>query len=123
VKTAVIILGHGSKNSGAGDAVQRIAAEMKVLAGYGLVEHAFLQHTSPFLLDVLESCVKQQAERIVIVPFFMQAGAHVTRDIPGLIEKARERHPNVDIIVTDYAGAHPMMAKIVADLVQLKVGK
>jgi sirohydrochlorin ferrochelatase len=58
------------------------------------------------------------ADNIVIVPFFMQAGMHVTRHIPDLVKKAQKRHPGVNIAVTDYVGAHPLMAKIVEDLVR-----
>ncbi len=118
MKTAVIILGHGSKNRGADETVRRIAAEVKKLGGYEIVEYAFLQYVRPTPHDALENCALQKAERIVIVPFFMQSGAHVTKNIPELVGKARKRHPGVDIVVTDYAGAHPLMAKIVKDLVK-----
>jgi sirohydrochlorin ferrochelatase len=117
VRTAVIILGHGSRNSKADDSLREIAAEVRRLRTYGIVERAFLQHTAPSLQDALNNCIRQKAERIVIVPFFMQAGSHVSRDIPVLAEKAKKQHPGIDIVVTDYAGAHPHMAKIVVDLI------
>jgi sirohydrochlorin ferrochelatase len=53
----------------------------------------------------------------VIVPFFMQAGSHVTKDIPDFLDKARARHPECNFRLTDYVGAHPLMAQIVMDLV------
>lgn len=118
MKTAVIILGHGSKSKGADETVRRIAAEVKKLGGYEIVEYAFLQYASPSLQDVLEDCIRQKAERIVIAPFFMQSGAHVTKNIPELVEKAKKQHPGIDIVVTEYAGAHPLMVKIVEDLVK-----
>lgn len=121
MKTAVIILGHGSKSAGADEAIRRIAAEVKKLGGHEIVESGFLQYASPALKDVLENCIRQKAERIVIVPFFMQSGAHVTKDIPGVVEKTRKQHPGIDIVVTEYAGMHPLMAKIVEDLVKLKI--
>jgi sirohydrochlorin ferrochelatase len=117
VKTAVIILGHGSKSKGADDVVQRIAAEVKKLGSYEIVEYAFLQYVQPTPHEALERCIRQKAERIVIVPFFMHSGTHVTRDVPELVEKAKKQHPGIDVIVTDYAGEHPLMAKIVVDLV------
>jgi sirohydrochlorin ferrochelatase len=117
VRTAVIILGHGSKNSEADDTVREIAAEVKRLGTYGIVEYAFLQHTIPSPQDALERCIRQNADRIVVVPLFMQAGAHVSRDIPVLAEKARKQYPAIDFVVTDHAGSHPLMAKIVVDLV------
>jgi sirohydrochlorin ferrochelatase len=118
MKTAVIILGHGSRSGGADETVKRVAAELKKSRGHEIVEHAFLQHTLPTPHNALESCIRQRVQKIVIVPYFMQSGTHVTRDIPELVDKARKRHPDLDIVVTDYVGAHPLMAKIVEDLVE-----
>ena len=116
MKTAVIILGHGSRSTGSESAVKAVVAEMRK-GGHVIVEHAFLQYVLPTPQEALGRCLDQKAERIVIVPFFLQAGAHVTRDIPELLSDARKVHPGVEIIVTDYVGAHPLMAKIVEDLV------
>ncbi len=117
MKSAVIILGHGSRSAGADKAIQRTAAEVKKRGGYEIVEQAYLQHTSPGLMDAIEVCARQNAGRIVIVPFFMQPGAHVTRDIPALIEQARKKHPGVEVLMTDFVGSHRLMAEIVLDLV------
>jgi sirohydrochlorin ferrochelatase len=118
VKTAVIILGHGSRSGGADEAIKQIAAEVRRAGNFLLVEHAFLQYVQPALPETLETCIRQGANNIVIIPFFMQAGAHVTRHVPDLVEKAKKRHPEVNIAVTDYVGTHPLMTKIVEDLVK-----
>ncbi|HLE41225.1 MAG TPA: CbiX/SirB N-terminal domain-containing protein [Nitrospirota bacterium] len=118
MKSAVIILGHGSRSAGADKAIQRIVVEVKKRGGHEIVEQAFLQHTLPALMETIESCARKNAERIVIVPYFMQPGAHVTRDIPALIEQARKKHPGIEILMTDFVGSHPLMAEIVMDLVQ-----
>jgi sirohydrochlorin ferrochelatase len=117
LRTAVIILGHGSRNTGSETAVQTVVAELRK-GGHAIVEHAFLQYVPPTPHEALERCIGQRAERILIVPFFLQAGAHVTRDIPELVAEVRKAHPGVEIVVTDYVGAHPLMARIVEDLVK-----
>ena len=122
VKTAVIILGHGSRNSGSGDSLRQVAAEVKRLGMFEVVEYAYLQYAAPAPQSAFESCVRQNVERIVIVPFFMQPGAHVARDVPALAEKAKRQYPTVDIVVTDYAGSHPLMTKIIVDLVRTSSG-
>jgi sirohydrochlorin ferrochelatase len=118
MKTAVIILGHGSRSGGADETIRRVAAMVKESCRHEIVEHAFLQYAPPTPRNALESCVRQMAKKIVIVPYFTQPGAHVTRDIPELVDKARKQHPDLDITVTDCVGAHPLMAKIVQDLVE-----
>jgi sirohydrochlorin ferrochelatase len=122
VKTAVIILGHGSRSSGSGDSLRKMAAEVKSLGMFEVVEYAYLQYADPAPQSALESCVRQDVKRIVIVPFFMQPGVHVARDVPALAEKAKRQYPTIDIIVTDYAGSHPLMTKVILDLVGASIG-
>ena len=121
MKTAVIILGHGSRSRNADTAIRAVADGIKRDGEFAVVEHAFLQYVPPTPHEVIERCVGQNVDRIVIVPFFLQAGAHVTRDIPELVEKARKQHPKIEIIVTDYVGAHPLMAKVVEKLVGKRI--
>lgn len=117
MRTAVIILGHGSRSGDADSAIRKVADEVRSSGRYAVVEHAFLQYAPPAPGDVLQRCIGQTVDRVVIVPFFLQAGAHVTRDIPDLLEEARRRYPAVEIVVTDYVGAHPLMARVVDELV------
>ena len=119
MKTAVIILGHGSRSGGNDATLKRIAEEIRRSSGENeIIDYAFLQYAEPTVDDVLDRCVKQGAKEIVIVPFFMQAGAHVTRDIPEFLEKAKKQHPALDIRVTAHVGGHPLMTKIIVDLVR-----
>jgi sirohydrochlorin ferrochelatase len=83
-----------------------------------VVEQAFLQYVPPSLEETVSRCVEQGAGRIIIVPFFVQPGAHVTRDIPKAVVGFEQRYPQVRFIVTGHVGGHPMMAQIVEDLVQ-----
>ncbi len=115
MKTAVIILGHGSR-SGGDSTIGRVAASVKTRGGFEIVEYAFLQYARPIPDEALNRCISQGAKRIVIVPFFMQQGAHVTKGIPSLVERAKRQNPAVDIVVTDFVGSHPLMADIVLDL-------
>lgn len=121
VKTAVILLFHGSGSESATPAAHRLAEQVKRLGGYDSVETAFLRHVQPDLVEAVGHAVRQGAERIAVVPFFMQAGGHVVKDIPVIIEKARQAWPGVEIIITDHVGSHPMMANIVTDLVGSKI--
>lgn len=118
MKTAVIILGHGSRGDGDDTALRRIAEEVQQSGSGEIVEYAFLQYAQPTADAALDRCIKQGAKEIVIVPFFMQLGAHVTRGIPAFLEKARKQHPLLAIRVTDHVGAHPLMARIAMDLVR-----
>jgi sirohydrochlorin ferrochelatase len=118
VKTAVIILFHGSREERAAEAADRIVAAVTARGGYDVIERAFLQYAQPDLPAAVERCVQQGAGRIVVVPFFMQTGTHVTSDVPRVLREFCARHPGVTVAVSDAVGTHPLMAEIVADLVR-----
>jgi sirohydrochlorin ferrochelatase len=116
VKTAVIILFHGSKVERAGETVRRIIHEVRRKGKYWIVEEAYLQHAKPGLRDAIQRCVQQGIGNIVIVPFFLQMGTHVTADIPLLVAEARKRYADLQITTTEAVGSHPLMVDIVLDL-------
>jgi sirohydrochlorin ferrochelatase len=116
MKTAAIILGHGSRTGDADSTIRRIEADVRASGRFEMVAHAFLQYMKPPPEDVIDQCVRAGAARIVIVPFFLQPGTHVTRDVPALALRARRQYPDVEIVVTDLVGSHPLMTKIVVDL-------
>ena len=118
MKTAVIILGHGSRAEGAGESVAALAQTLHDTGQFGCVVHAFLQYAPPTLEQAVRQCIDQGAARIVIVPFFVQMGARVSRDIPALVGEFRKRFPAVQFQVTGHVGGHPMMAKSVEELVR-----
>lgn len=116
MKTAVIIVGHGSRSQSADEILKPIAAAVKRNGGFAIAEYAYLQHVQPGIEEALTQCIRKGAEKIVVVPFFMHPGSHVTRDIPHLIEKTRKQYPAVEIRLTKYVGSHPAMTDIVLDL-------
>ncbi len=116
VKTAVIVLFHGSRAERAGEVVQRIVTEVRQRSQFDPVMEAFLQHAKPGLRDSIQQCIQQDVRIIIIVPFFLQLGMHVTADIPTIVAEAKKNYPGLQIIVTDAVGSHPLMIDIVLDL-------
>jgi sirohydrochlorin ferrochelatase len=118
VKTAVIILFHGSRAEGAGEIAGRIADEVGRRGDFEVVTIAFLQHAKPDLMEAVHTCIHQGAGKIIVVPFFLQMGTHVTSDIPVLMDLVKKRYPDLSIVATGAVGTHPMMADIVAKMVR-----
>ncbi len=116
MRTAIIILFHGSRAEGAGETPERIATEVGRRGKFGVVTTAFLQHGKPGLMEAVQACVRQGAGKIIIVPFFLQLGMHVTADIPVLMDKVKMQYPDLTIVSTNAVGSHPLMAEIVVEL-------
>lgn len=103
----IILVGHGSPKKDA----NQMEAVGKLLHGRlhpgcegRCVKVAYLQYDRPDLPDAIEEAVGEGALRIVIHPFFLSSGVHVTGDIPNLIKEAERKHPGVRFFYTKPLG-------------------
>lgn len=78
--------------------VKALAARMKELGGYDIVE---VCHNETCGLDVdeaIDSVIKKGAGRVVVLSVMViKGGTHAEYDIFGKVEKAKREHPNVRI--------------------------
>ena len=118
MKTAILLMAHGSRIPEANSAVNEIAGMVKQFAGYDIVEVSFRENHSPNIQEGIDTCVAKGAERILLVPYFLYLGAHVLEDLPKELEEARQRHPNVEMAMGKHLGVHKRLAKLVIDRIE-----
>lgn len=118
MKTAILLMAHGSRIPEANDAVHEIATMVKNFADYDIVEVSFRENHSPNIQQGIDACVAQGAERILLAPYFLYMGAHVQEDLPKEMEEARLRHPGVEMAMGRHLGVHKRLAKLVIDRIQ-----
>ena len=118
MKTAILLMAHGSRIAEANDAVHEIARMVKNFADYEIVEVAFRENHSPNIQEGIDACVAQGAQRILLAPYFLYMGAHVQEDLPKEMEQARQRHPGIDIAMGRHLGVHKRLAKLVIDRIE-----
>lgn len=115
MKTAILLMAHGSRIPEANDAVRAIAAMVKEMAGFDIVEVSFREQHSPNIQEGVDACVAQGAERILLMPYFLYMGAHVQEDLPEELAQARKRYPNVAMAMGKHLGVHKKLAEIVVE--------
>lgn len=113
--TALIVFAHGSSVESANESVRALARRVRETAGYFLTEPAFLELGSPDLPQAVGQAVSSGATRIVVVPYFLTLGMHLTRDLPRIIDRLRHIYEGVPIEVTEPLDGHPALAAIVLD--------
>jgi sirohydrochlorin cobaltochelatase len=79
------------------------------------VRLAYLELMRPTLGEALEALAREGATSIRVVPAFLGAGAHVTRDLPRLVQQARERHPQLRIAIDPPLGEQARVIEAIAD--------
>jgi sirohydrochlorin ferrochelatase len=111
----LLLIAHGSRRQSANYEIKLLAERVAGLDenDYAGVVTAFLEMAEPNIHQGVAECVEQGATSIVVVPYFLAGGNHVTRDIPGEIACAREGMPQVDIEISRYLGSSDAMADLV----------
>jgi precorrin-8X/cobalt-precorrin-8 methylmutase len=118
MKESILLLGHGSPKKDANN-LERVGKMLHGMFHAGCTEDcvkvAYLQFAEPGIPETIKLCVERGAKKIILHPFFLSAGLHVTKDIPGMIEEARGRYPGVNFVYTEPLGIHEKLAHIVME--------
>ena len=115
---ALIIVAHGSRKDSSNEEVRVLGEKVKSLQDthYGYVETAFLEFATPSLEESILSCVSNGVTEIVILPYFLASGNHVTRDIPEVLQKVQLSHPQVKMVLKEHIGSASGMVTLLSDM-------
>ena len=105
--TALLLIAHGSRNADANADLLHLAEQLR--RDYSIVVASYLELAPPGIDDGGRLCVAQGASRVVMVPYFLSAGVHVTRDLTEARDALADEFPGVPFVL---AGS----VKIVYDL-------
>lgn len=71
-----------------------------------------MELAEPSIEQAFDRCVAAGADKIVLHPFFLSPGRHVTSDIPALMEAAALRHPQVAWLISEPLGLQELMPRV-----------
>ena len=121
----IIIAGHGSPKKDANN-IEQIAGLLHNIihpgCGDDCVKVAYLQFVKPDIMETLTACVKEGADKVIIHPYFLSNGMHVSTDIPEIIKEAQGMYPDVKFIYTEPLGIHNKMAEVVRERIEAASG-
>ena len=120
----LLLVAHGSRKEIANQEVRDLAAKIEKhsTSDFEAVVPAFLEFAQPDIGAGVDYCVKLGAKKITVVPYFLSAGAHVNRDVPGQLEVANLRYPEIELHVTQHFGAADSIVKSVIDCASQSTG-
>ncbi|MBI3397937.1 MAG: precorrin-8X methylmutase, partial [Deltaproteobacteria bacterium] len=121
--TAVLILGHGSPVVEANETLREIALGVKKKGGYEIVQPAFLQFEHPNFAEAVNILVQQGVRKIIVHPYFLYMGSHVTKDLPFEIETAKKKYPNLDVILAPHLGYHEKLVEVAVERIEAGKGQ
>lgn len=111
-KTALLLMAHGSRRSGAADEIQPLAASQRLQQVYPIVQAGFLEHCTPAISQAVAACAALDAGTIYAVPCFLHDGKHTAADLPRILCEAQQSYPAVRIMLAKHIGRSAMVTRI-----------
>jgi sirohydrochlorin ferrochelatase len=118
MKTALLIISHGSRRTASNQEVLNLTARIRAAAGGMPVDCAFLEMAAPTVQQKIDELAAAGATDIQVFPHFLAAGAHVTADIPREIETARSRHAAIDFHLLPHLGSLTELPELIIQTVK-----
>jgi len=103
MKTAVILLAHGTREREASEPVFRYAEELARRSGRP-VYACLREFVEPSLPTVVARLAAEGVERVILLPFFLFKSGHVTRDIAADLAAEKKKHPHLSFAVAEPIG-------------------
>jgi sirohydrochlorin ferrochelatase len=113
MKTALLLIAHGSRNAEANEDLHVLARELRTNGEYAIVEPAFLELVTPTIDRAAQTCVAHGAERVILLPYFLSAGVHVRRDLEAHRDRLAQAHSDVSFVLAEPLGPHRLLNEIV----------
>ncbi|MBI2191558.1 MAG: CbiX/SirB N-terminal domain-containing protein [Planctomycetes bacterium] len=119
-KTAVVLLGHGSRVPDAAEAMEQVAAKLR--QRYPIVETCSMSLRGPLLPEALAKCVRLGVSKIVVIPYFLHQGMHLHVDIPAMMQEAARDCPHVKLVLGKHLGFDESLVNLVARRIEESEG-
>ncbi len=91
----LILFAHGARDPRWADPFHSISMHVQRLQPEWSVRLAFLELMEPSLQSAAEELVAAGCRNIRVQPLFLGTGGHLRRDLPLLLDEARQRFPEV----------------------------
>ena len=112
-KKAIILIGHGSRATGADDDMEKISAGLRKKLGV-TVETCRLEGRGTTFAEAFEKCAALGAKEVLVLPYFLHFGVHLRRDIPKLMRESLKKHPEINLILGRHLGFDEALVDLVA---------
>lgn len=108
----LILLAHGSADPLWQRPFVELTAAVGARLGADRVRLAFMELCSPTLLGVAEQALGDRQLSLLVLPVFLAAGAHLSRDIPAQVNAATARFPQLRIKLLPAIGEDPRVRSV-----------
>ena len=66
-----------------------------------------MELAEPSIGAAVAKCASEGYKKVVVAPYFLSRGRHITSDIPAMVAEAQRAHPEVSCVIADPIGTPP----------------
>jgi sirohydrochlorin cobaltochelatase len=114
----LILIAHGSRDPRWRSSVERVVDSLRRDLGEDSVRLAYMERTSPTLMDVVSKAVGRGVTQLKVLPLFLAEEGHVERDIRPLVDAVSRAFPKADIEQLPPVGQAPEFRNALALIAQ-----
>ena len=115
MKTALLIIDHGSKRKEANDMIFDVVAMLQKTKPQLIIEGCHMELAAPTIEDGVRKCVEKGATKIIAQPYMLSPGRHATKDIPNLLNDAIKLFPDVTLTISSHFGVAPKICELILE--------
>ena len=118
-----LLVDHGSRRERANALLDDVATLVRNrLGSNAIVEAGHMEIATPSFADAFAKCVERGATKIVVHPFMLAPGRHVSEDLPRLASDAASAHEGVSFVMAAPLGKHEGVIDAVMDRCRAALG-
>ncbi len=95
----VVVLNHGTRNKQAQEDFVNFINAVREKQPDLRIEYASMELCEPCLPSVIDRLYDEGIRYIIVIPFFLFRGIHITEDIPKIIKGQEASHPGLEIVM------------------------
>jgi sirohydrochlorin cobaltochelatase len=112
---AIILFAHGARDPDWALPFGIIQRQLQAARPEVQVELAFQDFMMPTLEVAVAQAAARGAKHVALVPLFMAQGGHLKQDLPLLVGRIRQQHPQLDLRVMPAIGDAPEILQAISD--------
>jgi sirohydrochlorin ferrochelatase len=111
----LLLVDHGSRRSDANAQLKDMAARVARLRPEDLVGCCHMELAAPDIAAGFAELVARGATRVVLLPYLLSDGRHLSEDIPRLAAAAAASHPGIGFALGAALGPHDLLARLLLE--------
>jgi sirohydrochlorin ferrochelatase len=112
----LLLIAHGSRLNSANEEIRSLAKDLEKKIGCPVVP-TFLELAQPSILEGIDLAIQGGYKDIVVFPYFLTQGRHVSEDVPKILEEKMKHHLEIKFRILPYLGKCDALVDFIASIV------